>query len=234
MTHQNLQIYLQDNQAMLLAGKGKVRILVEIAVQVANGMAYLESKSYVHGGMYRSKCHGNFLGHRIIPNLCMSFRADLAARNIHLDEHCRCKVSGFGLVPLLKWGGKKSWTKWSSPEIADTGKFSVKSDVWSFGIFLTELVTYGGTPYPGMTNAEVLEELLERAYRMPRMQEAPDFLYNMMLDCWRAVRTTGDPQEHSSHVVLQDPIARPTFETLQWRLDDYFVNEEVNYSYGFE
>lgn len=41
--------------------------------------------------------------------------------------------------------------KWTAPEAANYSKFSIKSDVWSFGILLTELVTYGRIPYPGMT-----------------------------------------------------------------------------------
>lgn len=40
--------------------------------------------------------------------------------------------------------------KWTAPEAANFSKFSIKSDVWSFGILLTELVTYGRIPYPGM------------------------------------------------------------------------------------
>ena len=41
--------------------------------------------------------------------------------------------------------------KWTAPEAANYSKFSIKSDVWSFGILLTELVTYGRIPYPGKT-----------------------------------------------------------------------------------
>jgi serine/threonine protein kinase len=39
--------------------------------------------------------------------------------------------------------------KWTAPEAANYSRFSIKSDVWSFGILLTELVTYGRLPYPG-------------------------------------------------------------------------------------
>jgi predicted metal-binding protein len=42
--------------------------------------------------------------------------------------------------------------KWTAPEAANYSKFSIKSDVWSFGILLTELVTYGRIPYPGECN----------------------------------------------------------------------------------
>ena len=58
--------------------------------------------------------------------------------------------------------------------------------MWSFGIFLTELVTYGRIPYPGMTNAEVLQQV-ERGYRMPSPQGCPENLYAIMMDCWKQV-----------------------------------------------
>ena len=60
------------------------------------------------------------------------------------------------------------------------------SDVWSFGILLTELVTYGRIPYPGMTNAEVLHQV-EHGYRMPSPPGCPPTLYDIMLECWKKV-----------------------------------------------
>jgi serine/threonine protein kinase len=66
--------------------------------------------------------------------------------------------------PLYSISGTRFPIKWTAPEAANYSKFSIKSDVWSFGILLTELVTYGRIPYPGMTNAEVLHQV-EHGYR---------------------------------------------------------------------
>ena len=76
--------------------------------------------------------------------------------------------------------------KWTAPEAANYSRFSIKSDVWSFGILLTELVTYGRIPYPGMTNAEVLHQV-EHGYRMQAPQGCPPSLYDIMLECWHKV-----------------------------------------------
>jgi len=42
--------------------------------------------------------------------------------------------------------------KWTAPEAANFNRFTIKSDVWSFGILITEVVTFGRVPYPGMSN----------------------------------------------------------------------------------
>ncbi|CAG09909.1 unnamed protein product, partial [Tetraodon nigroviridis] len=91
------------------------------------------------------------------------------------------------------------------------GTFSIKSDVWSFGILLTEIVTYGRIPYPGMSNPEVIQQL-ERNYRMPKPDNCSDGLYSIMLLCWR-----------------EKPEDRPTFEYLRSVLEDFFTATERQY-----
>ena len=81
---------------------------------------------------------------------------------------------------------------------------------------LTELVTYGRIPYPGMSNAEVLQQL-ERGYRMPSPPNTPEPLYQIMLDCWK-----------------RNAVDRPTFEALQWRLEDFFVMDGSQYQHASE
>ncbi|VDP45963.1 unnamed protein product [Soboliphyme baturini] len=63
----------------------------------------------------------------------------------------------------------------------------------------------------GMTHAEVLQQL-ENGYRMPCPNNCPASLYEIMLECWH-----------------KDPEKRPTFETLQWRLEDFFASDPTNY-----
>ncbi|OCT74645.1 hypothetical protein XELAEV_18033632mg [Xenopus laevis] len=112
------------------------------------------------------------------------------------------------------WIGAKFPIKWTAPEAALYGRFTIKSDVWSFGILLTELVTKGRVPYPGMVNREVLEQV-ERGYRMPCPQGCPESLHELMKLCWK-----------------KDPDERPTFEYIQSFLEDYFTATEPQYQPG--
>ena len=76
-----------------------------------------------------------------------------------------CKVSDFQLAKVLEDDiyeapeGFKLSIKWAAPEVALFNRYTIKSDVWSFGIFLCETITYGRLPYPGMNNREILENV---------------------------------------------------------------------------
>ena len=110
--------------------------LVDIGVQVAAGMAYLEEMSCIH-----------------------------RARNILVSEDLKCKLAGFGLAYLCEEDiyeaqtGANFLIKRTAPEAALYSRFTIKSDMWSFGILLYKLVTHGKSSYSGMTNAQVLQEI---------------------------------------------------------------------------
>ncbi|XP_068194417.1 tyrosine-protein kinase Lck [Antennarius striatus] len=165
--------------------------LIDMASQVADGMAFIEAKNYIH--------------------------RDLRAANILVSHELICKIADFGLARVIEDNeytareGAKFPIKWTAPEAINYGTFSIKSDVWSFGILLTEIVTYGRIPYPGMSNPEVIQNL-ERNYRMPKPDNCSDGLYNIMCLCWR-----------------ENPDDRPTFEYLRSVLEDFFTATEKQY-----
>ena len=78
-----------------------------------------------------------------------------------------------------------------------------------------------------MTNAEVLHQV-EHGYRMQAPQGCPPSLYDIMLECWHKV-SQGLLIACFTRTVFQDPIKRPTFETLQWKLEDFFTMSDSEY-----
>ncbi|XP_018594643.1 tyrosine-protein kinase HCK-like [Scleropages formosus] len=165
--------------------------LIDFSAQIAEGMAYIERRNYIH--------------------------RDLRAANILVNKALVCKIADFGLARIIEDNeytareGAKFPIKWTAPEAINFGSFTIKSDVWSFGILLTEVVSYGRTPYPGMTNPEVIR-LLEKGYRMQRMDSCPQELYDIMVLCWK-----NKAEE------------RPTFEYLQSVLEDFYTATESQY-----
>ncbi|KAG8451571.1 hypothetical protein GDO86_003681 [Hymenochirus boettgeri] len=179
--------YLKTTEGLKLT----IYKLIDMSAQVSEGMAFLERKNYIH--------------------------RDLRAANILVSDSLCCKIADFGLARVIVDNeytareGAKFPIKWTAPEAINYGTFTIKSDVWSFGILLTEIVTYGRIPYPGMTNPEVIENL-EKGYRMPQPDNCPNELYDLMLLCWK-----------------ESPEERPTFEFLRSLLEDFFTATEGPY-----
>ncbi|CAL8092533.1 unnamed protein product [Calicophoron daubneyi] len=142
-----------------------VQVLTELMHQVALGMAYLESCKFVH--------------------------RDLAARNVLLVTRHFAKISDFGMSKALKFGSDYyraatagKWPlKWYAPECIYYFRFDSKSDVWSYGITLWEVYSYGERPYKDMKGAQILA-MLDQGLRLSKPSRCPDSVYGLMQQCW--------------------------------------------------
>uniref|UniRef100_A0A8I3PEN6 Tyrosine-protein kinase n=1 Tax=Canis lupus familiaris TaxID=9615 RepID=A0A8I3PEN6_CANLF len=155
MTYGNLLDYLRECNRQEV----NAVVLLYMATQISSAMEYLEKKNFIH--------------------------RDLAARNCLVGENHLVKVADFGLSRLMTGdtytahAGAKFPIKWTAPESLAYNKFSIKSDVWAFGVLLWEIATYGMSPYPGIDLSQVYE-LLEKDYRMERPEGCPEKVYELM------------------------------------------------------
>ncbi|XP_053679875.1 tyrosine kinase receptor Cad96Ca [Anopheles nili] len=172
-----LQTFLRNSRVEKHYGNthGKSKILTSgdltsFMFQVARGMDFLTSRGIIH--------------------------RDLAARNILITEDHTCKVADFGFardIVTSKVYERKSEgrlpIRWMATESLYDNIFTVKSDIWSFGILMWEIVTLGSTPYPGIAAADVMRKVRD-GYRLEKPEHCRRELYNIMFYCW-----AGDPNE---------------------------------------
>lgn len=120
----------------------------------------------------------------------------MAARNILVDKDLKCKVADFGLSREIEGTNTEGvyWTKggkipvrWTAPEAITHTKFTCSSDVWSFGVVMWEVMSYGERPYWNWSNTDVIKAV-DKGFRLFIPPNCPQILYNMMLDCWEADR----------------------------------------------
>ena len=142
---------------------------------ICEAMAYLESENFVH--------------------------RDLATRNVLVADDNHAKVADFGLAKDSAMGqldAGKLPIKWTAPEALRQKVSTSKSDVWSFGVVMWEIYSYGRSPYPRMSQKEVVESVI-KGYRMEKPDACPKEVYDeVMTQCW-----------------LIDPVKRPTFANLK-------------------
>ncbi|XP_057355116.1 tyrosine-protein kinase ABL1 isoform X4 [Manis pentadactyla] len=106
--------------------------------------------------------------------------------------------------------GAKFPIKWTAPESLAYNKFSIKSDVWAFGVLLWEIATYGMSPYPGIDLSQVYE-LLEKDYRMERPEGCPEKVYGLMRACWQ-----------------WNPSDRPSFAEIHQAFETMFQESSIS------
>ncbi|XP_070549786.1 tyrosine kinase receptor Cad96Ca-like isoform X1 [Ptychodera flava] len=166
--HGNLKAYLQRNRAKFLIDNNAAsqEQLLSFAVDIAKGMKHIAS-------------------HRIIHRY-------LAAKHVLVCNELTCKISNLSYTSDVSDGSR--FTKlaergelpypWMAPESLTNWTFSVKSDVWSFGVVLWEIATLGCDPFENSTKEEVVS-LLQRGIRLQRYTHIDENLYDLMLACWQ-------------------------------------------------
>ncbi|KAJ8034977.1 Megakaryocyte-associated tyrosine-protein kinase [Holothuria leucospilota] len=113
----------------------------------------------------------------------------LSARKVLLGTDRICKLYDiwpFGLAPqqIKRLMDKKNPpTPWIAPETIFIEQYNDKSDVWSFGVFLWELYSFGEIPYKSMTREEIEQELRYNQHlKLPR--DCPGAISNLILSSW--------------------------------------------------
>uniref|UniRef100_A0A1I7VY05 Tyrosine-protein kinase n=1 Tax=Loa loa TaxID=7209 RepID=A0A1I7VY05_LOALO len=160
--------------------------LTQFAVDICEGMKFLEMKNVVH--------------------------RDLAARNVLLDDELTAKISDFGLAKhanechYTESALSKFPIKWTAPEALRYSKFSTKSDVWSFGVLLWEIFSYGRVPYPRIPIQDVVRHI-EKGYRMEPPEGCPMEISRLMNESW-----------------ILEPSFRPAFAVILQRLKLAYAN----------
>ncbi|XP_062321423.1 receptor tyrosine-protein kinase erbB-3a [Osmerus eperlanus] len=151
--------------------------LLNWCVQIAKGMYYLEEHRMVH--------------------------RNLAARNVLLKNDFIVQISDYGIADLLYPDDKKYFyneskapIKWMALESILFRRYTHQSDVWSYGVTVWEMMSYGAEPYTTMRPQEV-PDLLEKGERLSQPQICTIDVYMVMVKCW-----------------MIDENVRPTFKEL--------------------
>uniref|UniRef100_A0A8C6Q7F4 Tyrosine-protein kinase receptor n=1 Tax=Nothobranchius furzeri TaxID=105023 RepID=A0A8C6Q7F4_NOTFU len=170
MTHGDLKSYLRSLRPDSENNPSgcpppTLKDMLQMAAEIADGMAYLNAKKFVH--------------------------RDLAARNCMVAEDFTVKIGDFGMTrdiyetDYYRKGGKGLLpVRWMAPESLKDGVFTAHSDCWSFGVVLWEISTLAEQPYQGLSNEQVLKFVMDGGF-LDRPDNCPERMHCLMQMCWQ-------------------------------------------------
>ncbi|XP_066590355.1 insulin-like receptor isoform X2 [Prorops nasuta] len=195
MVNGDLKSYLRSQRPDTTKTPPTLRRILQMAIEIADGMSYLSAKKFVH--------------------------RDLAARNCMVAEDLTVKIGDFGMTrDIYETEYYRKGTKgllpvrWMAPESLKDGVFTSFSDVWSFGVVLWEMVTLGSQPYLGLSNDQVLRYVIDGGV-MERPENCPDLLYNLMRRTWNR-KTTRRPTFIDIATILLQEVKLDNFEKVSF------------------
>uniref|UniRef100_A0A4W6FNT2 Tyrosine-protein kinase receptor n=1 Tax=Lates calcarifer TaxID=8187 RepID=A0A4W6FNT2_LATCA len=204
MTHGDLKSYLRSlrpDSENNPSGRPPptLKEMIQMAAEIADGMAYLNAKKFVH--------------------------RDLAARNCMVAEDFTVKIGDFGMTrdiyetDYYRKGGKGLLpVRWMAPESLKDGVFTAHSDCWSFGVVLWEISTLAEQPYQGLSNEQVLKFVMDGGY-LDRPENCPERMHNLMQMCWQ-YNPKMRPMFHEIIEMLREDL-HPSFQEVS-----FFYSEE--------
>ncbi|XP_060814600.1 tyrosine-protein kinase transmembrane receptor Ror-like isoform X3 [Bombus pascuorum] len=161
-----------------------------ITIQIAAGMTYLSGQRFVHRDL---ACRNCLVGSDLVVKI-----ADFGmSRDVYTCDYY--KIGGSRLLPV----------RWMSPESVMYGRFTLESDVWSFGVVLWEVYSFGKQPYYGHNNEEVVKLIFQGIMLIPP-EGCPPFVCQLMRECWKT-----DPKDRIKFSEILEKLEKAKGKSIQ-------------------